>query len=152
MEPSKQTWRTRNWKWAVPALCIFVPLLACGGFGVGLMALVFGLIKSTDVYTDSLAAARANPQIRAALGEPIEPDFLVTGNINIEGASGHADISYHVSGPQGGATVYAVADKSAGRWRFIELVSELDETGRRIPLAVQPRGGSRLSRVTRFAQ
>ncbi|MEQ8786929.1 MAG: cytochrome c oxidase assembly factor Coa1 family protein [Pirellulaceae bacterium] len=149
-QPIKKTWWMRNWKWAVPTFGILLPVLGCGGFVAGLVALVFGMIKSTDVYTDSLAAVQASPQVRAAIGEPIEPSFLVGGNVNLEGSSGHADIVYHVSGPDGGATVYAVADKSAGQWRFTTLFSELDETGERIPLVAPSRGN--LGQVSRFAQ
>lgn len=133
----RRSWWGRHWKWVVPVGCL-LPILICGGFFALIFSLVFGMMKSSDVYVQSLAAARSDAQLQAELGTPIEPGFLVTGNINISGSSGHADISYNVSGPKGSGTIYAVADKAAGQWTFQTLAAQLDAPRRRIDLLSAP--------------
>ncbi len=136
VEQQQRSWWSRNWKWVLPVGCL-TPVLVCGGCVAVILTAAFGTIKSSTPYQDSLAAVRNSPQAQAALGVPIEPGFLVTGEIEATGASGHADIGYSVSGPQGSGTVYAVADKSAGEWTFSTLVLELKETGERLDLLAQ---------------
>lgn len=85
--PKRRNWWSRNWKWVLPVGCL-APLLVCGGLVTLIVVLVFGVIKSTDVYQDSLTAVRADPQLQAELGTPIEAGFLVTGSIEISGSSG----------------------------------------------------------------
>jgi len=121
----------------VPVGCL-APVLACGGFVTLILMLVFGLIKSSAPYTESLAAVRANAEVQRELGLPLEPSFFVGGSVNTSGNSGDADISYSVSGPKGTGTVYAVAGKEAGEWKFSTLVLELKETGERINLLPEP--------------
>lgn len=96
--------------------------------------IVFGAIKSSDVYKDALARAKQNPAVIAALGSPIKEGLFVSGNTNANGASGEANISIPISGPKGKGTIYAVAQKSAGRWQYSELVVELENTHERINL------------------
>ena len=135
-EQAQRSWWSRNWKWVVPTGCL-APVLLCGGFVTLIFTLVFGVIKSSAPYTESLATVRANSQVQQQLGDAIEPGFFVTGNIESSGASGHADISYSVSGSKGSGTVYAVADKAEDAWTFTKLALKLDETGERIDLLSQ---------------
>jgi hypothetical protein len=92
------------------------------------------MVKSSEVYKDALAAARADPAVEMALGTPIEEGLLVMGNISISGSSGKADIAIPISGPSDKGTIYAVAQKAAGRWTFTTLVVEIKTTGERIDL------------------
>jgi hypothetical protein len=129
----QKSWFGRNWFWVVPLGCLG-PLVGCGGLIAVVFSLVFGMIKSSAPYTESLAAAQADTRVQAALGQPIEPGFFVTGNINTSGSSGHADIAYEITGPQGTATVLAVADKTAGTWTFTTLEVQPGGSGERIDL------------------
>ena len=132
-EQKQRSWWSRNWKWVVPVGC-GTPILACGGFASLIVLLVFSVIKSTAPYTESLAAVKASPQAQQELGAPIEPGFWIAGNVETSGASGHADISYAVSGPSGAGKVFAQANKSTGEWMFTKLVLEIHNTGERIDL------------------
>ena len=132
-EPQKRSWWSRNWKWFVPAGCLAICILFIGFLAL-IISLAFGLIKSSDAYKDALAKAKANPAVVKALGEPIGEGFLVGGNINVNGASGQADLAIPISGPKGKATLYAVASKSAGQWTFSQLIVEVGETKERIDL------------------
>jgi hypothetical protein len=64
---------------------------------------------------------RIDPRVREVLGEPIEPAFLVSGNVNVTNGAGHAELTYDVSGPKGTATVVVNADKAGGEWTFNTL-------------------------------
>jgi hypothetical protein len=102
---------------------------------VGSIALiVFSAMKSTDVYKEALARTKANPAVIEALGSPITEGFLVSGNTNVNGASGEANLSIPVSGPNGKGTVYVAASKSLGRWNYSGLVVEIGKSHQRIDL------------------
>ena len=134
LPPKKPTtWWQKNWKWFVPVGCLGL-LAIFTGFVALLVTIVFGMMKSSDVYKDALAMARAEPAVEMALGTPIEEGLFVMGNINISGSSGQADIAIPISGPHDKGTIYAVAEKSAGQWTFSVLVVEIETTGDRIDL------------------
>ena len=99
----KRSWWSRNWKWVVPVGCL-TPIVICGGGATLIVALVFGVIKESGAYQDSLAQAQTDARVVAALGTPIEPGFFVMGNIEVNGPAGTADLSYSISGPNGTAT------------------------------------------------
>lgn len=132
-EQQNQNWWGRNWKWFVPVGCLGSIALFVG-FIVLIMGLVFGMMKSSEAYKGAMAEAKAHPAVQQALGTPIEAGLFVTGNINISGSSGQADLAIPVSGPDGKATIYAVAVKSSGQWTFSDLVVEMKDTKQRIDL------------------
>ena len=138
MQPAspQRSWWSRNWKWAAPVGCLvlLLPLLALTGFVGTILAIVFGAIKSPDVYEEALARARSSPAVIEALGEPVEDGWLVSGNISVNGPSGSADISIPLHGPKGKGTVYAIASKSAGRWEYRALEVEVEGRPERIDL------------------
>ena len=61
MQPQRSWW-SRNWKWVVPVGCLVVllPILALGGFIGGILAIVFGSIKSTDVGQEAIRRSISN--------------------------------------------------------------------------------------------
>jgi hypothetical protein len=128
-----RNWWERNWKWFVPVGCLVVVLIGAA-LVVGLVVFVFGMFKHNGAYVDAVHAAEANPVVAAELGSPVEEGFMASGNINENGASGHADMAIPLTGPRGKAMVYVVADKSAGRWKFATLVAEIERTHQRIDL------------------
>jgi len=95
---------------------------------------VFSAVKSTAVYQDSLSSAKTNPAVIEALGSPITVGFLVSGNTNVNGASGEANLSIPVAGPKGKGTIYVAATKSLGRWNYSGLIFEIAKTHQRIDL------------------
>ena len=132
--PAKQTnWWQRNWKWFVPVGCLGL-LVLFTGFIALIVSVVFGILKSSEVYQVALDAARSEPAVEMALGAPIEEGRFVMGNINVSGSSGNADLAIPISGPEDEGTIYAVAEKSAGQWAFSILEVEIKTTGERIDL------------------
>src|SRR5215469_16989449 len=123
----------RNWKWFVPTGCLSLLVLLVSFVG-SIALIVFSAMKSTDVYKDALARARVNPAVVEALGSPIKEGFLVSGNTNVNGASGEANLSIPISGPNGKGTIYVSATKSLGRWNYSGLIVEIARTHQRINL------------------
>lgn len=132
--PPAQGWWSRNWKWFVPTGCCLTPLVLGGGFALFLIFVIFGALKQTDVYKTAVARAKADSRVAAALGTPVEEGWWLSGNTNVNGASGEADLSIPISGPKGKGTIYAVATKSGGDWTYSKLTVKIDSTGESIDL------------------
>lgn len=79
---------------------------------------VFGLLKKSQPFSDSIAAANANPTAVEVLGEPIESGFFVTGNISLENENGTAKLDIPVSGPKGEGSVRIEGTKDASGWTY----------------------------------
>jgi Cytochrome oxidase complex assembly protein 1 len=130
---AKPSWWKRNWKWFVPLGCFSMTVLFVVFVG-SVMLIVFTAVKSTDVYKDALARAKVHPAVIEALGSPITEGFLVSGNTNINGASGEANLSIPIAGRKGKGTLYVAARKSLGQWNYSGLVVEIGQTHQRIDL------------------
>jgi hypothetical protein len=61
---------------------------------------VFSAIKSTDPYKDAFARAKMHPAVIEALGSPIKEGFFVSGNTNVNGAAGEANLAIPISRPE----------------------------------------------------
>ena len=127
------SWWSRNWKWFVPVLGVVVVSFGVMFIG-GIFLAVTTSMKSTDAYREAVERATQNEAVQAALGTPITPGFLVSGSFNVSGSSGRANLAIPISGPQGKATIHAVATRSAGEWNFDTLVVKIRATGERIDL------------------
>jgi hypothetical protein len=123
----RPNWWIRNWKWFVPVGC-FGTLTLVIAFVVSIAVIVFSAVKSTDVYKGALARAKANSAVIEALGSPITDGFLVSGNTNVNGASGETNLSIPISGPNGKGTIYVAASKSLGQWNYLGLIVEITKT------------------------
>jgi len=113
----------KGWvKWVVLGCsgAIVIAVLAA----VAIFSVVMGSIKKSGAYQDAMEKLRATPAAVAALGEPIESGFFISGSVSVNGPSGEAELSIPVHGPQGKGTLYVEATKSAGRWEYdlLELV------------------------------
>ena len=132
-QPAKTNWWKRNWKWFVPLGCFSVVLLFLAFIG-SILVIVFSAMKSTDVYKEALARAKADPAVTEALGSPIKEGFLLSGNTNVNGAAGESNLAIPISGPKGKGTIYVSANKALGQWNYSGLVVEIGETHERIDL------------------
>ena len=129
----RPNWWKRNWKWFVPLGCFTVALLFLAFVG-SILVIVLSAMKSTDVYREALARAKADPAVIEALGSPIKDGFLVSGNTNVNGASGESNLAIPISGSKGEGTIYVSANKSLGQWNYSGLVVEIGQTHQRIDL------------------
>ena len=117
----------------MPTGCLGLFLLFCGFVAV-IIVTVFSAIKSTDVYKQAVARAKADPRVTAAIGTPIKEGLFVSGSTNVTGASGKSDLAIPIHGPNGDATIYVNASKSAGEWRYRTIVVKIAKTGEKIDL------------------
>jgi hypothetical protein len=91
-------------------------------------------MKSTDVYKETLARAKAVPAVVQALGTPIADGFLVSGNTNVNGASGESNLAIPISGPKGKRQFTSLQTSHLGRWNYWGLVVEIGQTHQRVDL------------------
>ncbi len=116
-------------------------LMGCGTLLLLLVLFVAGIffvatsaMKSTDAYKQSFAQAKANPELEASIGSPME-EGTVSGSVNATAGEEKAKLSYGVSGPKGKGTIYVDAHKASGVWVFDTLEAEVDGKSGRISLA-----------------
>jgi hypothetical protein len=137
-EPIKRSWIEQNPLWKIPLGCLTL-ILMIGVCGLVVMTIVMGSFHNSDVYKQALAQAEANLQIREQIGEPMKPGWLISGQLNVTGSTGNANLSIPISGPRGSGRIRAVAYKSGEIWRFTCL--QVDVSGRSETidlLSVQP--------------
>jgi hypothetical protein len=115
-QPPKPGWMTRNWKWFVPAIVLLTAAL-----GVTCFVAIFSRIKTVEPYQRAVAAAKASPEVQAALGVPVEDGFASQWMMTSTGSSGSASFDIPISGPKGKGTLHVEAAKLSGVWSFTEL-------------------------------
>ena len=136
--PATKTYQVRL-RWGIPVGCLTVVLLIALGIA-GVFLVVIWSFRSSDVYQEAMARTRAHPQVQQALGQPIEAGWMVTGNLNVSGQSGSADLAIPLSGPKGKGTLYVEARKRAGKWAFQHLAVAVQDGPRIDLLPLQPEG------------
>ncbi|HSP16019.1 MAG TPA: cytochrome c oxidase assembly factor Coa1 family protein [Thermoanaerobaculia bacterium] len=123
-QPAQPQKKSGCWKWGLLGCGLI--LLICVLFVVGIAVFVFGVIKSTYVYKDSVHRAETNPQVIAALGSPIGTGFLVSGHIDTKNSVGTADIKIPIQGPKDKGTIIIRATMTDNNWRYEELTVKPD--------------------------
>jgi hypothetical protein len=126
-------WFDRNWKWLLPVGCLGFLVLASAFVG-GIFLLVETSFRNSDVCAQALARAQADPRVVAEIGQPLKAGWLITGDINVYGSSGRADVSVPIFGPKGKGKIDAVARKTAGVWEFQTLQVKVEGRPERIDL------------------
>jgi len=124
-----------TWKFWVPVGCLIL-LLAVMLFAGGILMLVFGSMRSSDVYKMAVRRAQADTRVTQALGTPVEGGWFITGNISVHGSSGEADLAIPLKGSIDEGTLYVIASKSAGEWQFSKLQLEVNSSHDRFCLLV----------------
>ncbi|EZH74912.1 hypothetical protein ATO12_09270 [Aquimarina atlantica] len=130
----QKSWFARNWGWAVPVGgCLTLIVL----FFVFLGSLIFGvseLITESAPYQDALFKVNEDEYVVNILGEPIETNGIMNGNLSYKNNTGSADISIPIKGPKGEAQLYVVGTKQNDRWTYKEMYVIIDETDEQIDL------------------
>lgn len=122
-EPMPRSWIERHPLWKIPlGLLLLVLLIAVGG--TILVSVIMGSFRNSDVYKEAMAKASASPQVRDRMGEPIQAAWFISGQLNVSGSTGQANLSIPITGPSGKGVIRAVASKN-GVWRFTCLRVEV---------------------------
>jgi hypothetical protein len=130
----KKSWFSRYW-WLLALAAFFLivlPVVCCVGTVGASVVGVFGIVRSSPVFTDSLEMVQGDSRAQDFLGTPIEAGWLVNGEISETLATGTAEISYPVSGSKGSGTAYVSAKKVEGEWVITRLVLVMDKTKQRL--------------------
>ena len=98
-QPQRRGWWARNWKWFVPTDCLMM-LVLFAAFITSIVLLVFGAMKSSDVYKTAVARAKADGRVRHALGSDIHDGIFPSGKTNVTGPSGEAKLAISIFGSQ----------------------------------------------------
>jgi len=124
----------RKWaKWGTIVVILFIVMFVLIFVGV------FVAIKNSQPYKTSLEIMQSNSQVTNALGEPITPSILVSGNIEVNGAGGSADLSYVLKGTRDSGTVYVKAKREANVWNYQLIGIEIGEEKRQLNFTSQAR-------------
>src|SRR2546425_11829969 len=83
-----------------------------------LLSVLFRGFKSSQVYKEALARARANTEVRRELGEPVRSGWWVNGSMRVSGPSGIARFSTPLHGPAGQAPLCVRAQEGSDQWGF----------------------------------
>lgn len=130
-------WFGRNWKWFVPTGCLTVLLLGAlllfGLIGLGIKG-VSGLMSGSEPVRHAMALAKANPEVQAAFGQPLETGTGFRGSLSTENDSGAADLSLPIKGPKGSGRIYIKGTREADRWSYRLIEVAIDGSERRIDL------------------
>ena len=113
-------------------------MLFVGGCALTVFFFATSMMKQSEAYKIALARAQANSAVIEAIGSPISQKGIVSGNSNVNGATGEANLSIPLSGPKGKATLYVEAKKSTDIWLFQTMVVKIEKTGERIDLNSLP--------------
>ena len=134
MEAQKQkSWISRNWGWLLGGGCLLFIILAVVGVG----SLIFGVSKmftSSTPYKYAMEQTTINDTVISLLGEPIETNGIMQGNISLNNDDGEADFKIPIKGPKGEARIVIVATKSYGDWTYEELYVQIKATKEKINL------------------
>ena len=106
-------------------------------FVAGLAAVVFVAIKSSGPYKHAIQAANHDQRAVSLLGAPVQAGWYVTGSENVSGGFGKADLAVPVTGSRRKGTIYVVATKSAGHWRYATLELKVNGQEGRLNLLPQ---------------
>ncbi len=128
--------RTRR-TWVIVLSIVAGIVLLVVLFVAGLVFAIFTAIKSGEPYQHAVHAATHDPGAVSALGSPVTAGWYLSGNMNVSGSSGNADLAIPVSGSRQKGMVYVVAKKSAGRWTYSTLELKVDGQESRVNLLPQ---------------
>ncbi len=129
----RRGWWASNWVWVVPVGCLGLVAIAVALVG-GLVFAVFGSLRQSWACEHGLELVRGSPAVVAALGEPIEAGFWVSGSVSVSGPSGSADLAVPIHGPKGTGTLYVRATRKAGAWSLERAEVAVEGRAERIEL------------------
>lgn len=133
-EVRQKSWFGRNWIWVVPVggclTLIIIGMVFIGSIFFG----VTKMFKNATPYEYALEQASQNREVILILGNTIESDGMISGNISIDNNSGSADFSIPIKGSKGTGRVFVVAEKKNGEWIYEKLYVLIKETQEEINL------------------
>jgi hypothetical protein len=128
----RQGWWNRNWKWAVPVGCLAM-LGSCFCFATLALGWGYASIKDMNAYTEAVAQAQDDAEVRKALGGSFKAGFPSSTKVKTVNGHTRAALVVPLDGPEADGTLHAVADKNGETWTFRTLYVDMED-GQRIDL------------------
>ncbi|NMO22451.1 hypothetical protein HPC49_48590 [Pyxidicoccus fallax] len=129
---AQRGWWSRNWKWVVPVGCLGT-VASCGCLGAIALAVGFSSLTQVGAYTDAVAIATSDAEVRRELGTPIDSGWPRQSSISSNNGRTQARFSIPLDGPQADGTLHVDAEGEDGQWHYRTLDVELED-GTRIDL------------------
>jgi hypothetical protein len=129
VEKPRHGWARRHWK---SILAAWLALALSGA------ALAFIMLRDSEATRLSVTTAEANPSLSEQLGRPLKTGWFISGSIQVQSGSGHAELAIPISGPRGSGTIYSEARKQAGLWHLLTLQFGMAGGSERLDLLAAP--------------
>ncbi|MFL5350866.1 MAG: cytochrome c oxidase assembly factor Coa1 family protein [Hyalangium sp.] len=120
----QRSWWSRNWKWAAPVGCLGL-IGSCGCLTVALIALGFASAKSSTPYEQALNIAKADSEVQATLGPPIESTWSMQSSVHMGDGQSTAEFSVPLHGSKKDGVLHIQATKSGKEWEYQVLQVEV---------------------------
>ena len=130
-EPAKR--KGCSWVVIIPLGCLGAAICIAGVVGLVLLRATRA-VKSSELYTEALAQVHASPEVKEALGSPIEAGIPRSGSFHFDDSSGEVEANIPIAGPKGSGTLHAAAEKIGTKWKFTTLEVTIEATGETIHL------------------
>ncbi|MFP2909122.1 cytochrome c oxidase assembly factor Coa1 family protein [Pyxidicoccus sp. 3LFB2] len=122
-------WWSRNWKWFVPVGGCLGLLASCGCLGAILLGVGFSSLSKMGAYTEAVALAQSDEEVRRALGTPIDTGLPRQSTVNSN--NGRTDVRFTIplDGPEADGLLRVDASKpeDGAEWRYRTLAVELED-------------------------
>jgi hypothetical protein len=129
-------WWSRNWKWFVPSVFLFMVLICCGG-PLGIVYLVFSGLYNSEAYKMTMEKIKNSEELKQELGQPIEnvwnppPSFRIEENAD---GRGDADARWEIEGPKGRGRAHVIARMSDKKWEIVTIEVTIVSNNKKIVL------------------
>jgi hypothetical protein len=115
-----RSWLDRHARWKIPLSCLVALFLLCG-FVAAIFTVVEVSFRNSTVYQEALTRAAQNSQVTDRIGIPLQPSLIASGQLNVAGSTGTANMRIPITGSRGKATIALDARKKDGIWTFQTL-------------------------------
>jgi hypothetical protein len=120
-EREKRGWFRRNWLWFVPTLLLGIVVV---GGAAGYWAL-FVRVYQLDVYKDAMKQIEADPKVKQALGDSIQPGKWPAPAARLEASE--QDLRWPLQGTKTRAKAHLNAKLMQGKWELIQVDIVLED-------------------------
>jgi hypothetical protein len=129
----QRSWWDRNWKWLIPTGCLSLILIFSLFIG-GIFYAITSSMKNSAPYKEAIKQVQKNKLVTEKLGDFIESDGMITGEVNISGPSGTVDLQIPIKGTKGEGVLVVVADKQNSQWKYKVMHVNLNDSTEQINL------------------
>lgn len=91
--------------------------------------------RSSGLFKVAVDAVQTDESVIAALGEPLDPGMLITGNLSL-GTLSSGNLNFSVVGPRGSGRVSVAGLKGNAEWKILFLEVLVHDSGELVTVKV----------------